>query len=94
MSNDSKENTKSMLKHLEEQLEDIKKERENLSQTIKNLMTHHTFENAKDSEKANLEVWKQAVDEHSKIAVEHLKILEKHLEETKQEYLKKLQEES
>ncbi len=91
MQNDSKTKTELMLKHLEDQLEEIKKERENLAQTVKNLMMHHTFESAKDSEKANLEVWKQSVDEHSKIAIEHLKILENHLEETKKEYLKKLQ---
>lgn len=91
MSNDQKSNPELMLKHLEEQLEEIKKERENLSRTIEKLMTNHTFENAEYNEKANLEVWKQSVDEHSKIAVEHLKILENHLEETKKEYLKKLQ---
>ncbi len=91
--NISKENTELMLKHLQEQLEEIKKERENLAETVKKLMEHHSFENADDSEKVNLEVWKQAVDEHSKIAVEHLKMLEKHLEETKREYLFKLGQE-
>lgn len=91
--NISKENTELMLKHLQEQLDEIKKEREKISRTIENIMEHHSFKNADDSEKVNLEVWKQAVDEHSKIAVEHLKMLEKHLEETKREYLFKLGQE-
>ena len=83
----SKQNTELMLKHLQEQLDEIRKERENLAATVEKLMQHHNFEEADDEQKRNLEIWKQEVDEHSKIAVEHLKMLEKHLQETKQQYL-------
>lgn len=84
---DKEQQTRMFLKHLQEQLDEIKKERENLAATVEKLMQHHTFEEADDEQKRNLEIWKQEVDEHSKIAVEHLKMLEKHLQETKQQYL-------
>ncbi len=84
---DKEQQTRMFLKHLQEQLDEIRKERENLAATVEKLMQHHTFEEADDEQKRNLEIWKQEVDEHSKIAVEHLKMLEKHLQETKQQYL-------
>ncbi len=88
--NNSKKNTELMLKHLQEQLEEIKKERENLAAIIKKIATANNFEDADDIEKQRLEVLKQEVDEHSKIAVEHLKYLEEHLEEAKKQYLEML----
>ena len=84
---DKEQQTRMFLKHLQEQLDEIRKERENLAATVEKLMQHHSFEEADDEQKRNLEIWKQEVDEHSKIAVEHLKMLEKHLQETKQQYL-------
>ena len=90
--NNSKKNTELMQKHLQEQLEEIKKERESLTKIVEKLMKHNVLDEADESEKQNLEVWKQEVDEHSKVAVEHLKILEKRLEETKRQYLLMLNE--
>lgn len=74
-----------MLKHLENHLDEIKKERQKLSDTVKNLLEHRAFED--DAQKGTLEQFKADVDEHSKIAVEHLKMLEAHLEETKAQYI-------
>ena len=80
---DKEQQTRMFLKHLQEQLDEIKKERENLAAIIKKIATANNFEDADDIEKQRLEVLKQEVDEHSKIAVEHLKYLEEHLEEAK-----------
>ncbi len=87
---DKEQQTRMFLKHLQEQLDEIKKERENLAAIIKKIATANNFEDADDIEKQRLEVLKQEVDEHSKIAVEHLKYLEEHLEEAKKQYLEML----
>lgn len=87
---DKEQQTRMFLKHLQEQLDEIKKEREKLAAIIKKNATANNFEDADDIEKQRLEVLKQEVDEHSKIAVEHLKYLEEHLEEAKKQYLEML----